>query len=57
MDCVLVIGNGERLRDNTHEFQYHRQVLILKRQMRLKGQHDLNFLDRYNQNVHTLPPS
>ena len=48
MDCVLMIGNGERLRDNMHEFLYHRRVLILKRQMWLKGQHDLNFSDRYN---------
>jgi hypothetical protein len=48
MDCVLVTGNGERLRDNMHEFLYHRRVLILKRQMRLKGQQDLNFMDRYN---------
>jgi hypothetical protein len=36
-------GNGERLRDNMHEFLYHRRVLILKRQMRLKGKQDLNF--------------
>jgi hypothetical protein len=26
-------GNGERLRDNMHEFMYHRRVLILKRQI------------------------
>jgi hypothetical protein len=48
MDCVIVTGNGERLRDNMHEFLYHRHVFILKIQMQLKGQHELKFLDRCN---------
>jgi hypothetical protein len=48
MDCVLMTRNGERLRDNMHEFLYHRRVFILKRKMWLKGQQELKFLDRCN---------
>jgi hypothetical protein len=48
IDGVLVTGNGGRLRDNMHEFLYHRRVSILKRQIRLKGQQELKLSDRHN---------
>ena len=57
IDYVLTIGNGGRLCDNMHEFLYHRRVFIVKRQMWMKGQQELQTFGYIQLERAYLPPS